>query len=640
MYFLLLIKNLLFNQFLCNDHDNIKYDWPKTSTEGFVLNDTNLLIAQLLTLDQHQQDELIIKMAKQHSILIKDRDNTCTINPTLKKVPFLDPKLVKTFGCDRLGPQRPIFPYLLKCMLVDHGVSLSKWEPILNVIDEPKNIPKLENIAAKLEQLQFGKIIEGKLRVNENDLETAYIKIPGEIDVRFDSMALRQCAMHDDIVKAFVFHKHLDQANLSKVQPRGFVIKILTHVNSRKIVGKIIDGILHPRTKRVPQIKIPKETLKKNQKINKGDYYVVKVEKILDTTEHIGKIVEHIGDGNEMSTILQVILKQYDLQPNIYGEDILKTLPEESFKIPQVEYAKRDVLTRQCIFTIDPDTAKDLDDALSCRVLDNGNYEIGVHISDVTYFLKEDSKLDSLVQKMTTSIYMVNTVFHMLPKQLCMLCSLLPGEDKLSFSVIWELTPDAKIVNTKFSKTIINSCVQLSYDHAQKMIDNQQLNDDDFPAILNEFTLKDVQETVNHLHRLAMQIRARRFENGALRFDQPKLKFNLHPDSGEPMSFQPYELSESNFLIEEFMLLANQSVAKFCYETFPDIAILRNHDKPDDKLMNEMRQKLDECGFKLNPADSKSISDSCAKIFENCENKDATKIVLHKMLAKPMVRAE
>lgn len=187
--------------------------------------------------------------------------------------------------------------------------------------------------------------------------------------------------------------------------------------------------------------------------------------------------------------------------------------------------------------------------------------QIGVHISDVTHYLEFSSPLDIQVSKRATTVYMTDNVYHMLPKQLCQVCSLLPGQDKLAFSVIWEITPRAEVIKHRFAKTIIRSCCQMAYRHAQKFIENPKNNwPDDFLNINGNFMLDDLSVKVNILHNIASQIRNERFQNGALRIDQPKLYVRIDRSTGLPISYSVEEQQDSNRYYNYFRLYCVQCI--------------------------------------------------------------------------------
>lgn len=304
--------------------------------------------------------------------------------------------------------------------------------------------------------------------------------------------------------------------------------------------------------------------------------FVAKITDWKEVKYALGSIIENLGLKGDLNVESLAILKEFCLDTTPFGDDIKQFLPT-STEIPKKEYAYREDLRSECIFTIDPLTARDLDDAVSCKELSNGNYQIGVHISDASFFLTEDTRLDEIVKNKATTIYMIDSVYHMLPVELCLHCSLLPGQDKLAFSVIWELTPSGEIVNYRIVRTVINSCAQLAYEHAQMMIEDpeRKFQDSELPKIHNGFNCNDLVKIVNNLQKIAVCLKEKRRANGSLKIDQVKIGFGLDPLTGEPLQFWVQENKESNRLIEEFMLLANMTVAEWINEAYPDLAFLR-----------------------------------------------------------------
>lgn len=219
------------------------------------------------------------------------------------------------------------------------------------------------------------------------------------------------------------------------------------------------------------------------------------------------------------------------------------------------------------------------------------------------------------------------------------------------------MTPAAEILSTRFAKTIINSCSQLAYEHAQAMIDrpDREFDEKDLPKI-HRFTHRDLSEKINSLNSIASILRKSRFDKGCISINQKKILFELD-GNGEPISYRPDDRGESNFLIEEFMLLANQSVAKFIFEKYPNIAVLRNHAPPkvnqqfilsdshnnncfQANMMTELVAKMSSLNYKMNISSSKAIANSMAEIIRLSGNNEAVSSVLNSMIAKPMVRAE
>lgn len=357
-----------------------------------------------------------------------------------------------------------------------------------------------------------------------------------------------------------------------------------------------------------------------------------------------GKILFPVGKCGELEAENKAILLSNHLKHEPY-EERFNEMYNSPLEITSEELAKREDIRKECVFTIDPLTAKDLDDAVSVKTLPDGNYEIGVHISDVSFFLEENSDLDKIVKERTTSVYLVQEVFHMLPKPLCFKCSLLPGEDKFAFSVFWKISKNAQILSTRFARTVLNSCTQFAYEHAQKIIDNesQTFDESDFPKIEGDWKVQDIVDRVKILNSLALIMRQKRFDNGAMSINRPKLYFDLNAETGEPVNYKRYETDTANFLIEEFMLLANQSVAKFIFEKYPKLAVLRNHLPPQNNLILACQKKLEANNIKLDISSSKAIYGSMRRILEELslagEDLDSMGVALSHVISKTLKRA-
>ncbi|TMW52780.1 hypothetical protein DOY81_002114 [Sarcophaga bullata] len=442
--------------------------------------------------------------------------------------------------------------------------------------------------------------------------------------------------------------------------PKAFVIKIVKQTELREVVGSISFATatqinsksyykLKPHDMRVPMVYIPKESCKDHvESANKEDIcgmlYVARVLET-DTNGHcVGELVQPVGKVGNLQDEIKAILLHNGLKDIKPYEQKFYEMYEGPMPPPTEEDLKnREDLRKKCIFTIDPLTARDLDDAVSVEKLNDNEYEIGVHISDVSHFLEENSELDELVKYRATSIYLVNEVIHMLPPPLCFRCSLLPGEDKYAFSVFWKWHADKEEFSTpRFTRSIINSCSQFAYEHAQKIIDNptEDFDRTDFPEIYNEWTPSDIKWRVLLLHEIAQKLKTQRYQNGALSINNPKLRFKLDPVTGEPLTYESEGREEANFLIEEFMLLANQSVAKFIHDHFPDTSILRNHAPPLQKSLKALKERLNNLGMEFNITSSKAIYESMQRLCSEASDPIAVEACLSTLLTKPMARAK
>ncbi|CAH1129026.1 unnamed protein product [Ceutorhynchus assimilis] len=485
--------------------------------------------------------------------------------------------------------------------------------------------------------------VRGFIRINPKNARDSYISnIDSSLpDYHVTSIADRNTALDGDEVLL----KLKPQSEWLEGKPTAYVVYIVNKIHPRIAVGhlKNAGGSVKflPRDKRMPVMDVPLLTCpknyKKNPKVFENVLFAAQLLEWSSPHECSGIITETLGIAGDLRVETTAILKEFCLDITPFTPEMVQYLPKTK-AIPDKELEYREDLRKSCIFTIDPLTARDLDDAVSVKELPNGHYEVGVHISDASYYLPEGTNLDKMVSKKATTIYLVDSVYHMLPVELCLHCSLLPGEDKLAFSVFWEMDEQGQIFSTRFSRTIVNSCSQLAYEHAQQMIENPT-KEFDLPPIFNGFSAKDLSKTVNVLQKIAVNLREARIKNGSLRIDQTKLLFSLNPGTGEPDDFIVYENKESHRLIEEFMLLANISVAEQIRSKFPDIAFLRCHDPPKQTMLVVAQKNLETCGINIDVTSSGSIHDSLRKYITDDYKGYCRGIVLNQIFAKAMTRA-
>tara|TARA_R110002167_G_scaffold5350_2_gene25147 strand:- start:1273 stop:3465 length:2193 start_codon:yes stop_codon:yes gene_type:complete len=348
-----------------------------------------------------------------------------------------------------------------------------------------------------------------------------------------------------------------------------------------------------------------------------------------DVDSPFGKVTEVLGIPGEHDTEIHSILAEYGL-PYSFPADVQNFADGLDTSIKEEEIKKRrdvrDVLT----FTIDPKDAKDFDDALSFQKLENGNYEIGIHIADVSHYLQKDTILDDEAYERATSVYLVDRVVPMLPEVLSNnACSLRPNEEKYTFSSIFELDSNAIIRNQWFGRTVIDSNERFAYEEAQYIIET---GSGDIPQDISirdaAYTVsKDVVEATLEMDRLAKIMRDKRMDQGALSFDKVEVRFNLDENSN-PIGVYFKESKDANKLIEEFMLLANRKVAEFIGKQKPKKTfVYRIHDDPDpDKLM-ALNGIVSKFGHKLDFKDKKSISSSLNQLLQDVKGKKEQNMV-------------
>jgi len=322
-----------------------------------------------------------------------------------------------------------------------------------------------------------------------------------------------------------------------------------------------------------------------------------------------GEIIKVLGAPGEHETEIHSILAEYGL-PYSFPEEVEMDADKIDRRVTDEEVAKRRDMRKICTFTIDPKDAKDFDDALSIQKLDNGNWEIGVHIADVSHYVVPGTMLDDEAYERATSVYLVDRVVPMLPEVLSNdVCSLRPNEDKFTFSAVFEMNDKAEVVNEWFGRTAIHSDRRFTYEEAQERIETQE---------------GDLTEEILTLDRLAKIMRDQRIKNGAITFDRSEVRFNLNEKS-EPIGVYFKISKDSNHLIEEFMLLANRKVSEFVSlkkgrpngNTF----IYRVHDDPDPAKLEALRDFVSTFGYKMDLANTKKVAESLNNLLSEVKGK-------------------
>lgn len=363
-----------------------------------------------------------------------------------------------------------------------------------------------------------------------------------------------------------------------------------------------------PTDKRVPLIAIPTEQAPPDFVEKSENYsdrlFVATIKRWPITSLHpFGALVEELGPIGDLEVESSALLKDCNFPTEEFQEATLRCLPPIPWTIPEREYEFRRDLTNERVFTIDPATAKDLDDALSIKTNADGTYEVGVHIADVSYFVRPNTALDRDARKRATSVYLVQRAVPMLPPLLSEeLCSLVPGVKRLTFSVFFSLDAEGNVLSKTYSKSIITSCAKLSYQDAQNAIEDGSLQ----APVQDGHTAKEIEQDIKALNMLAVKIRSRRFKDGALTIDQPKLSFVLD-DEGKPTDVRPYERTESHMLIEEYMLLANMAVASVIAHGLPEQALLRRHEAPIARRVEGFVERAKRLGFNFEGTTSNDI---------------------------------
>jgi ribonuclease R/exosome complex exonuclease DIS3/RRP44 len=430
-------------------------------------------------------------------------------------------------------------------------------------------------------------------------------------------------ALDGDKVKAYIYNRR------SSRKPEAEVLEILERKKTEFVgvidIQKNFAFVTTANAKMYTDIFIPKNKINDAEH---GDVVLVTLEdwpKKADSP--FGSVIKVLGKPGEHNTEIHAILAEYGLpydfpiEVEAYANKIDTSITEEEIKKRR---DMRDVLT----FTIDPKDAKDFDDALSFQILENGNYEIGVHIADVSHYLQEGTILDDEAYKRATSVYLVDRVVPMLPEVLSnFACSLRPHEEKYTFSAVFQLNNKAEVVDSWFGRTVTYSDQRFAYEEAQSIIET---NSDVIPAEIsltgNEYIVpKPIVDATLKMDELAKILRRKRMAAGAISFDKVEVKFNLNEEA-EPIGVYFKQSKDANHLIEEFMLLANRKVAEFIgkqKKTF----IYRIHDEPnEDKLIN-LQTVIAKFGYSINFRSKKDISNSLNNLLEEVQGKKEQNLV-------------
>ena len=419
-------------------------------------------------------------------------------------------------------------------------------------------------------------------------------------------------AMNNDKVKIAFFakRKHHDA--------EGEVIEILERANDTFVgtleVEKSYAFLVTENRTLANDIFIPKDKLKGGKT---GDKAVVKVIEWPDKAKNpIGQVIDILGKAGDNTTEMHAILAEFGL-PYVYPQAVEKAADKIPAEITAEEIARREDFRKVTTFTIDPKDAKDFDDALSIRKLKDNLWEVGVHIADVTHYVKEGSIIDKEAEKRATSVYLVDRTIPMLPERLCnFLCSLRPHEEKLAFSVIFDITEKGDVKNSRVVHTVIYSDRRFTYEEAQQIIETKN---------------GDFKDEVLMLDTIAKALREKRFAAGAINFDRYEVKFEID-EKGKPVSVYFKESKDANKLVEEFMLLANRTVAEQIGRVpkgkKAKVLPYRIHDLPDPEKLDNLNQFIARFGYKLRTSGTKTdISKSINHLLDDIQGKKEENLI-------------
>ncbi len=484
---------------------------------------------------------------------------------------------------------------------------------ILDILEEEAFKQVLKQVSpGKFQLIELKTFVEGKVDLTNDGSAFIITDDEDESDIFVAPRKLRN-ALNGDRVKVYVYAKSRGR------NKEGEVIEILQRAKMEFTgVVKLSEHfafLLPDDRKMMHDIFIPLNEL------NGAKNGIKAVAEITDwpagAKNPVGRIKHILGAQGDNDTEMNAILAEYGF-PLAFPAEVEKEAEEIPADITPQEIAKRRDFRDVTTFTIDPFDAKDFDDALSYKVLDNGNYEVGVHIADVSHYIQPDSPLDKEAFERGTSVYLVDRVIPMLPERLSNgLCSLRPKEDKLCFSAVFELDDNANVITEWFGRTVIHSDRRFTYEEVQEVIETQQ----------GDFT-----DEILKLNALAYKLRDRKFKNGAISFETTEVKFKLD-DKGKPIGVYVKERKDAHKLIEDFMLLANRKVAEYVSKkgkgkhkyTF----VYRVHDSPKPESLASFAQFAARFGYKINTKSDKEIARSLNYLMEDVEGKKEQNVLTH-----------
>jgi ribonuclease R len=501
----------------------------------------------------------------------------------------------------------------------EQGLNYKQIAKRLDITDTPSKQMISDILRALTKQGGVLEVHQGKYKIKQS-----HSYITGTVDMTrsgygfvstddleedvFVSARNLKTALHGDKVKVWLYAKR------KGARPEGEVVEIIERWRS-SFVGTVEImpnfAFLIPDNKNMPfDLFIP------TSKLNGALQGQKAVARVVDwdpkSKNPVAEIINVLGYPGLHETEMHAILAEFEL-PYHFTEEV----EGDADKIP-AEITEKDIQYRRDFrqvptFTIDPVDAKDYDDALSFKQLENGNWEVGVHIADVTHYVKLDSLVEEEAKQRATSIYLVDRVVPMLPERLSNnICSLKPSEDKLTYSAVFELNDKSEVINEWFGRTIINSDKRFSYGEAQLVIDTGE---------------GDMKDQVKELHRLAQQLRTKRFASGAFEFEKTEVKFDLD-EAGKPLGIKFREMGTANQLIEEFMLLANKHVAEYVGKKLKGKTfVYRIHDKPDPEKISNFSHFITRFGYNLIEDDKTSLPKAMNRLLNSVAGKKEQNII-------------
>ena len=494
---------------------------------------------------------------------------------------------------------------------------------ILKKLEEDYKIRK--NRKSKYSLMEKDKFYEGVFRANEKGF--GFVKIDGITEEIYISRSNTKGSLDGDKIIIEIINNDSER----NAHKEGKVVKIISH-EKNEIVGTFTNsknfGFVVPDNKNFgTDIFISKKNI---NKAKNNDKVVVKITKYPEKGKNAeGEIVEILGNINQAGVDMLSLIKDYNL-PYEFPEDVIKEAKAILTEIDKKEIDKRTDFRNEEIFTIDGEDAKDLDDAVQVKKLDNGNYELGVHIADVSYYVKENSKLDKEAIVRGTSIYMLDRVIPMLPKELSNgICSLNQGEDRLTISVIMEINKEGQVISSNITKGIINVTRRMNYsDVAILLKDEKEIHNKKQLEVIKKYN--PYIEHFRRMEELAHILKNRREKRGSLNLDLPESKIVLD-ENGIAIDIKKYELTFANEIIEQFMLTANETIAeRFFWLEAP--FVYRVHEVPDEEKIDELNKFLFNFGYKIKGSKDNIHPKAFAEVLEKIKGRPEERIISNLIL--------
>ncbi|MEM9719653.1 MAG: ribonuclease R [Bacteroidota bacterium] len=496
-------------------------------------------------------------------------------------------------------------------------VGVSKLRSLMQRLADSGKLEPLDK--GKYRYLKHEKLIVGQLEVTRKGSGYILQDVGDDIYVRPQELGK---ALNGDIVKARIIKKR------KSGQPEGKIADIVQR-NKTEFVGTVEEGLpgtyfFLPDDPRIStDFYIPGKQL---NGAKDGQKVLLRMTNWKRKSPE-GEVLEVLGDAGEHNTEMHAILFQYGFNPAFPPE-----VEKEARNIPEQlldrEIKRRRDMRNTVTLTIDPADAKDFDDALSFQVLENGHFEVGVHIADVSYYVRPDTYLDREAFKRATSVYLVDRTVPMLPEKLSNgVCSLRPHEDKFTYSAIFEMDAQAKILKQWIGRTVIHSDHRFSYEEAQENIVGTQNG--------------PYAEILKQLNALALKLREKRMKQGSIEFDTEEVRFVLD-ENGKPVSVKRKERFDAHKLIEDFMLLANRKVAAYIAKLFdnpPLPGIYRVHDRPNTEKLGVLQNFVKQFGYESNLAEARNVSQPLNELLKEVQGKPEQNVI-ETLAVRSMAKAE